>query len=86
MACQDCVSLIESGRKESVICTSDHHLHLYYKIVREVVLCSDYANSYHRRSSAPDDSQQPFSDCEHRHFNAARTKSVTVIMAVLLSA
>lgn len=32
VTCQACVSLIESGRKEMVICTSNDHLHLYYKI------------------------------------------------------
>lgn len=56
------------------------------KSLLEVVLCSDYANSYHRRPSAPDDSQQPFNDFAHWYFNPARTKSVMVITAVLLSA
>lgn len=32
LTCQVCASLNESGRKEMAICTSDHHLHLYYKI------------------------------------------------------
>lgn len=33
-----------SGRKEMVIRTSYDHLHLYYKTLLEVVLCSDYVN------------------------------------------